>query len=1242
MYIYMGYFKALIFAVLLFICPLYAIDLQLNWFENTEPDLAGYTIYFGNHSRLYDQKVSTGLVNSYVLKDLEEKVVYYFAITAFDTAGNESAYSAESMCILNDTTPLKIDSVIVLSLNDLEIVYNKKVTTETAEKIENYYITPDIDIQKAVLQTDAKSVRLVTGEHAFETSYQLSVDNISDIALPANTLPETQLNYTVDAQQIDHIPPVVASVEPLTDVSILVYFDEPINANLDSAQFSISPNISVLSFEQISANVIKIQTAPHQQNDVYTLNVKNVSDNSVNVNTIADDSRCSYSIIAESTNAPIVELWNVPEKNHVQLMFNSAPGILDENDFVISGITIHNVSMDSSGRMLNLFTSNHKVGEIYKLEYMGNSQSIVEPFTVHYEYTTPDTLAPVLQKIRFLNDSEICLHFSGSLEENSALDVQNYVIDNSISVLNAELSFYKNIVTLETTPHTVNSDYSIQLHGIVDNTYRHNRIDSTRTFNYTFSDTKYPRITKIVQLDSVMVDVYFNDRLDPVTAQNISNYSYGDTDMQLFDVQLSNDGIIVRLTTSPHQEGKIYSLQTQNILFFDNGILPAGYKNVYHYEYLGKDLTGPVIRTIRAKDEENLYVLFSEALDETSAQDVRNYTISDGIQVLSAVLNAERDIVHLETSTHDKKQNYTLQIENICDSSMTMNVCPDEHSFIYTVDLPDDQPPYIEQVKVLASDKIVVLFNEPVSGANVTQSRNYYIDHDIDVTAVNTTYLSNRVELTTTLMEPKVYQLYVNNIADRSGNIPDGNPYFYFSYSGMSTTLQVTNVEPLSSNELLLTFSHDLETASAVNENNYAIDKGVQVLSARMDDKDNQVIITTSDHVAETEYLLTVENVTDKQKKRTAEKEYTRFQYYFHSGYSNKLAIESVSLTTPEQIELKFDQKVNWQSAENIENYTIEPFVELESVTLADDDQTVILQSYQHFQAIPYTLRVSDVVPVDDSIETSDSYYGVYHYLSLLDVLLPDNSAIDVEYVQVGKPYYTDRDYVLTAVPEVLEGSRMIKTPNDDKSNEAPDYLPMSLTQNAVIYIAYDSRVESVPQWLNEKFKKTSLPLGVTDQVEKLDIWRGYFKSGELTLGGNSAEGAVNAKSMYVVFVAEPTQEVVEDILNGDKTDENGEIPETFVLYQNYPNPFNPSTTIRFDLNADQYVTLQVFNVLGRKVKTLYDAYAPAGYYEVDWQGVNETGNKVAAGLYFYRFEMRSQEGQGGTRTFVKKMLLIR
>ena len=96
--------------------------------------------------------------------------------------------------------------------------------------------------------------------------------------------------------------------------------------------------------------------------------------------------------------------------------------------------------------------------------------------------------------------------------------------------------------------------------------------------------------------------------------------------------------------------------------------------------------------------------------------------------------------------------------------------------------------------------------------------------------------------------------------------------------------------------------------------------------------------------------------------------------------------------------------------------------------------------------------------------------------------------------------------------------------------------------------------------------------------------------------------------------------------------------PTSVSLSQNYPNPFNPSTTISYNVEQSGHVSLNVYDVMGRLVKTLVSEYKQAGNtsgYQVVWDGLDNSGQQVSAGLYIY-----SLQTQGITMT--EKMVLMK
>jgi hypothetical protein len=96
------------------------------------------------------------------------------------------------------------------------------------------------------------------------------------------------------------------------------------------------------------------------------------------------------------------------------------------------------------------------------------------------------------------------------------------------------------------------------------------------------------------------------------------------------------------------------------------------------------------------------------------------------------------------------------------------------------------------------------------------------------------------------------------------------------------------------------------------------------------------------------------------------------------------------------------------------------------------------------------------------------------------------------------------------------------------------------------------------------------------------------------------------------------------------------EIPSRTALHQNTPNPFNPMTTIKFDLARDSHVSLKIYDVAGRLVRSLANDQMTAGFgKQVVWNGLDNSGSRVSSGVYFYRLV-------AGDFTATKKMVVMK
>ncbi len=142
------------------------------------------------------------------------------------------------------------------------------------------------------------------------------------------------------------------------------------------------------------------------------------------------------------------------------------------------------------------------------------------------------------------------------------------------------------------------------------------------------------------------------------------------------------------------------------------------------------------------------------------------------------------------------------------------------------------------------------------------------------------------------------------------------------------------------------------------------------------------------------------------------------------------------------------------------------------------------------------------------------------------------------------------------------------------------------------------------------KYQLTNLPAG------KTYYWRVRSKTNEGEYSYYSGKGEFSVNSATDV-------------------ESKNELPTNFELAQNYPNPFNPSTTIKFSIVEPSFVSLKIYDILGREVSVLINENLGAGSYNIVWNAENTFGKGIASGTYIYRLV-------AGDNVFTKKMMFLK
>lgn len=200
----------------------------------------------------------------------------------------------------------------------------------------------------------------------------------------------------------------------------------------------------------------------------------------------------------------------------------------------------------------------------------------------------------------------------------------------------------------------------------------------------------------------------------------------------------------------------------------------------------------------------------------------------------------------------------------------------------------------------------------------------------------------------------------------------------------------------------------------------------------------------------------------------------------------------------------------------------------------------------------------------------------------------------------------------------------------DDNVNAAPSQPRLSVNNNNYPALTWIDRREGRPllyyQVLNASLNPfvANQPAAAT-AVEFMTSAAIHASDGRAWFSwvDNRAIG-LNVQASTVIY--DPT-----DVEDGDETT----LPDNYRLAQNYPNPFNPSTVLEYSLPLRSQVRLEIFDILGRRVRLLVDNWQPAGEYSISWNGRSESGERVTSGVYFYRMT-------AGNYSSRRKMILLK
>ncbi|OQX96621.1 hypothetical protein B6I21_00510, partial [candidate division KSB1 bacterium 4572_119] len=784
-------------------------------------------------------------------------------------------------------------------------------------------------------------------------------------------------------EYLDNTPPSISEIEALDENHVDLTFSEAVEkaSAENSTNYFISEGISIESITLDGNNTtVHILTSSHTPG-IYQIVVNNVKDRAILPNTIFPNSSAEYEYI-DRTSPEITNVSSLVE-NDVDITFSEpverASAENTDNYSINGGINVYSATLDDNEKVVHLSTSSHNPGQ-YTLVVNNIKDQAVNPNTIMpnstFSYQYVDLTPPEISNIEAIDENHVDVLYSELVDGATAETISNYSISGGIEIVSVALDESGNLVHLTTSAHIPGS-YTLSASNITDRATNPNAILPGSQFVYEYIDRTPPEISDVISLDEIHVNIQFSELVEKISAENIANYSI-DNGIQIFSASLNETGDLVQLTTSTHTPGQ-YLLTINNVR--DRAASPNTISPGSQFNYVYIDQTPPTLKDVVAAYEDSVDIIFSEAIDKGSAENISNYHIDNGVEILQASLDQNAEIVHLKTSIHQEGI-FHITVNNIKDIAEIPNVISQNTTREY--EYIDTSPPEIIEAVAISENQIEVTYSEKIEELSAETIANYSINGNITVSQAVLNPSEESVILHTSIHSEGSYRLTVNNVKDLAAAPNSIAPGSFIDYEFNDTSApEISTVNAPVGDRVEVTFSEPVESASAENLNNYSINNGIDIYQAVLAENNLTVLLSTSEH-DEALYLITANNIKDRASVPNTIEPNSSQEYQ----YTDTTPPEIVQVNAPieNHVIVEFSETINRSDAENISNYSINGGITILQANLDETSKIVNLTTTSHIEA-DYTITIQNV---RDSANNPNT--------------IQQGSFFDYEYIDTTKP----------------------------------------------------------------------------------------------------------------------------------------------------------------------------------------------------------------------------------------------
>jgi len=1197
---------------------------KLSWTEaiDSESGIAYYEIYRSSSPGASDSLITVKDELTYIDETLRENETFYYRIRAVNYAGLYSeSFSNEVMATTGaDLNAPKVQVVSAYGISNKVIIeFNERLENVSAETAVNYGINNNISVNEAELLLDSSSVILTVDEMTNETEYIISVVNITDLANSENTIEDTLFfNFTYKSYLSD-----IAGAWDLDEGTGTTLIDLSGNANDgtafnglawgsgytgngiefdgidDYAEIPASTSLDIIGDAVTVSLWTKLAYLPADLPGGYGPLYDSDTDNYVLYEDKGNNElrfKVATSSGAERPGIPATQL-KADEWIHVVGVYDGANAMIYLNGEMMDSHALTGTVNTGQVAKIGQSSGSFFKGSIDNIQVFAKALTEEEINFLHAEFYSSfiDITPPEIIGTTSLGaNNKIFITFTEELEQLSAENVDNYSIDNGITVNSAQLSVDGKSVILDCSEMVENVIYTVAVNGINDLADIPNIIAENTEIVLTHKS--FPEGLISYWSFDEGIDSIANDWTGTNTGliKNSPEWTAGQTGNSLkFDgiddyVEVANspsldidtNGVTVSLwvlldflpADMPFNIGPIYDSGTDNyVIYQDKG------NNELRFKVSttgGAERPGIPADTLTT----GLWHHVAGVYNGTEAK-----IFFDG------------ELMDVHNLTGNVKPGQVARIGQDGTSYFSGNI---DNVQIYNRGLTDQEVQFLfsgqktSTINVKNIDETIVNLewndvHDPllgISGYNVYRDTTEMPTQLLTLVKDTTGYSDQtRQELTTFY-----YRIKAVNAS--------GNESEYFSNEIMATTEedltapQVVTVRTSGeSDKVYVNFGEKLDETSATEATNYSI-AGVTINEAAISVDNKNVILTVSGMTENESYALTMNNLKDIAAAENTIAENTQQEFVY----------------TP-----FLDGLISYWKLEEVDDTTAIDIIGTNNGSIANNPLSVdgILGNALFFDGTDDYVEIPNSTSLD--IGTDGVTVSVWVNLKYLPKEMPTSIGPIYDAPQDSYVIYEDKwNRELRFKVSTENGAERPGIPNDD------------LVKGEWLHIVgvYDGAQALI--YLNG-VKKDSHP-GLTGTVKADQVAR---------IGQDGSHYFNGAIDNLQIFNRGLTPEEITSLYTGDiVTDiiESELLPTKYSLEQNYPNPFNPSTKIRFSLPERSEVTLEIYNVIGERVSELLHGTLNVGHHEIEFRNSN-----LSSGIYFYRLN-------AGNFSEVKKMILLK